>query len=152
MNSESVPYDKAFRMLTTHPYTGGSYALAKMILSLYNDENCYSFRECVDGRDYDIREICVEMALYYARYGEDAHLRMIGEKVCAIYPHLLEIGYAGHLAKVACSRQEPSHARNDQPEEIPDLRTLAENAGVQNDLSRNRNNDTQESRDQGVTR
>jgi len=98
--SQKTPYERAYEMLTRHPGTGGSYALGKMILSLYNDENCFSFRECVDGRDAEIVQVCIDMAVYYAQRGEDEALRAVGRKVCEAYPRLLEIGYAGHLAKV----------------------------------------------------
>lgn len=97
---QNTPYELAYEMMVRHPGTGGCYALGKMILSLYNDENCYSFRECVDGRDDELVKVCIDMAVYYAHHGEDESLREVGSKVCKSYPRLLAIGYAGHLAKV----------------------------------------------------
>lgn len=97
---DGTPYGRACQMLTRHPGTSGSLALAKAVLSLYNDENCYSIRECLDGRDADITRVIVEMVGYYAQRGENQALRDAGELVCQFYPLLLEIGYAGHLAKV----------------------------------------------------
>jgi hypothetical protein len=99
-----TPYERAYEMLRKHPGTGGSCALAKMILSLYNDENGFAFRECVDGRDSEIVQVCLDMAAYYARHGEDEALRIVGGKVCKFYPHILDIGYAGYLAKCEAAK------------------------------------------------
>lgn len=93
-------------MMTRHPGTGGSVALGKMILSLYNDENCFAFRECVDGRDCEITQVCLDMAACYAQRGEDEALRAAGRLACETYPHLPEIGYAGHLAKRAAGERD----------------------------------------------
>lgn len=105
MTTTQNPYLRAAEMMKRHPTTSGSYALAKAILSLYNDENCYSIRECLDGRDSDITRVIVEMVAYYAGRGEDQSLRDAGEAVCEFYPHLLEIGYAGHLAKISAGEK-----------------------------------------------
>lgn len=127
MTETQNPYLRAAEMMEHHPTTGGSYALAKAILSLYSDENCYSIRECLDGRDADITRVIVEMVAHYAQRGEDQTLRMAGKKACQMYPHLLEIGYAGYLAKNQAS-EHPCQS-------VASLQELPKKAGVSVDES-----------------
>ena len=41
-----TPYQEAVELIDRHPGTGSSTGLAKLILSLWNEECAYSFREC----------------------------------------------------------------------------------------------------------
>lgn len=53
-----------------------------------------------DGQDSNNRKISEGMIAHYFRYGEDAALRSIGEKVAGHYPNLAVIGEAMYRARI----------------------------------------------------
>ena len=97
---QAQPYTAALAIIKRHYTSGGSVALAKFVLSLYNDENCFAFRECIAPLDSNNIVLCLEMARYFAIHGEDEELREVGREICKLYPRLLDIGMAGHDTKM----------------------------------------------------
>jgi hypothetical protein len=93
------PYKEALSWIQRHPGTGGANSLAKLILSLWNDECGFSFRECIHNLDEDRTALAVRMVSHFATHGEDSELVEIGHEVCGDYPRLWDLGQAADQAK-----------------------------------------------------
>jgi SLT domain-containing protein len=93
------PYEQALVWIRRHGDTGSAVGLAKLILSLWNDDAAYSFRECVNPFD-DVRNAwALKVIAHFLKHGEDKFLVDAGKEVCDLYPGLWEKGYAGSEAK-----------------------------------------------------
>jgi hypothetical protein len=101
LNPFPDPYQEAVTWIEQHPGTSSAAALAKLILSLWNTQCCYSFRECVTGLDTMREAMALRIVVHFQRTGEDHHLRAAGETVCAAYPDLWDVAVAGDDAKEA---------------------------------------------------
>lgn len=94
-----TPYHEALHWIQRHPGTSSTVALAKLVLSLWNSEAAFSFRECVSSLDLDRSELALRMAIHFVRNGEDRALQEVGDAVYQLMPHLWEVGCAGDRAK-----------------------------------------------------
>lgn len=94
-----TPYEEALLFIERNPGTGGAMSLAKLILSLWNDDYCHSFRECISSLDEQNTAIAVRMTSHFARFGEDNQLVAIGHKVSDLYPRLWELAQVTNRAK-----------------------------------------------------
>jgi hypothetical protein len=97
----SSPYHEALAWIRKHPGTGSTTSLAKLVLSLWNIECCFSFRECIHNLDDERTALALRIVTHFAARGEDADLVAIGHAVCSEYPRLWDLGQAGDQAKHA---------------------------------------------------
>jgi len=93
------PYAEAWRWVESHPGTGSANSLAKLLLSLWNQENAFSFRECAHNLDTQRMQLALRVVIHFADHGEDSELIDIGYKVYEAYPRLWELGQAATHAK-----------------------------------------------------
>jgi predicted NAD-dependent protein-ADP-ribosyltransferase YbiA (DUF1768 family) len=94
------PYDEALLIIRKHPGTSGAGGLAKLVLSLYNDQCGFSFAECVSSLDDHLTSVALRMVQDYARRGETEDLRSAGKiLVDELYPGLWEMGQAMATAR-----------------------------------------------------
>lgn len=98
-------YANAWKYLSKHETSGSSIQMAKFVLSLYNEENAFSLRECTRTIDEEGDRIIIDLVAHFLNVGEDRELVDIGAKIEKLYPHLIKIGYAGHLAKIECAKK-----------------------------------------------
>jgi hypothetical protein len=92
-------YARAIAFIDAHPGCGGAVSLSKLILSLWNDEAAYSFRECVSNLDDARTAIAVDMVREFAANGETEELVKAGYYIHGKYPLLWDVGVAGDEAK-----------------------------------------------------
>ena len=95
------PYRDALTWIRKHPGTGSATSLAKLVLSLWNAECGFSFRECIHNVDEVRIALALRMVTHFAAAGEDADLVAAGHEVCRDYPRLWDLGQAGDQAKHA---------------------------------------------------
>ncbi len=93
------PYQEALGWIQRHPGTGSAGSLAKLVLSLWNDDCAFSFRECVGNLDEDRTALALRMVARFAARGEDPELVGAGHEVCRAYPRLWDLGQAADTAK-----------------------------------------------------
>lgn len=95
-------YQGALDHIERHPGTGSAQRLAKLLLSLWNGEDCgFSFRECIEGLDDERRHIALGCVTTFAKFGETDELVRIGYRVHALCPRTWELGIAAREAKAA---------------------------------------------------
>lgn len=99
MEQHEGVYRQILTVIRDHPGTGGTIRLAKLTLSLWNDDCCFAASECLAGLDARNSQLAVMALSRYASDGEDEELRAVGHEVYALYPHLWDIGKAGSAAK-----------------------------------------------------
>jgi len=105
------PYQDALAWIRNHPGTGSAASLAKLVLSLWNAECGFSFRECIYNRDEAHTALALRMVTHFAAAGEDADLVAAGYEVCRDYPRLWDLGQAGDQAKHALRAAWDKEAR-----------------------------------------
>ena len=93
------PYREAEAWIERHPGTGSATSLAKLVLSLWNAECAFSFRECISNLDEDRTALAVKMVSYFARHGEDNELCEVGKNICETHSRLWDLGQAAEDAK-----------------------------------------------------
>lgn len=120
MESKPSPYQEALTWIESHPTTGSARSLAKLILSLWNDDCCYSFRECIDNLDAERTAIALRAAAHFARIGEDAELVKIGHTVCDSYPGLWELAAAANKGKDEKRREWEEEGRREREALYPE--------------------------------
>lgn len=113
------PYQEALGIIERHTGTGGATRLAKLVLSLYNDECAFAWRECTLSLDENNQALALRLVTHFEAHGEDAELRQAGERLVELYPRLWELGQAATEAKRKLSRQwerERDRASEDEGE------------------------------------
>jgi hypothetical protein len=86
-----TPYFEALTFIRQHPGTGGTLGLSKLLLSLWNDECGYSYRECVHALDSHNSELAISIIRHFNAVGEDRELIEIGHEIIRTYPRLWDI-------------------------------------------------------------
>lgn len=118
------PYAPAVAWIREASTTGSGIGLAKLILSLWNDDAAFSFRECTRSFDPTRASWALRIVAHFLAAGEDAFLREAGRQVCDICPRVWDEGYAGSEAKRAIvrewERQCEERVRIEQPELFED--------------------------------
>jgi hypothetical protein len=114
------PYEPALAWIEKHQGTGSAVGLSKLILSLWNEEAAFSFRECVSSFD-DIRSAwALKIISHFLKHGEDEFLAEAGQAVHDRYPALWDKGYAGTEGKRAWEeeweRRREENLRKEHPE------------------------------------
>lgn len=95
------PYHEALEWIEEHRGAGSASRLARLILSLWNSEACFSFRECIDSLDAARTDIAIRCVTKFATEGETDELVRVGYRIHALFPLLWDIGQAGTEAKRA---------------------------------------------------
>lgn len=95
------PYKEALHWIKRHPGTSSANGLAKLILSLWNDECSFSFRECVSNLDGDLSDLAIRLISHFNEHGEDSELVTAGHEVCDLYPRLWAMSQAMKHARLA---------------------------------------------------
>lgn len=110
VKEQENPYKPALGWIRTNSTTGSAIGLVKLIMSLWNDDAAFSFRECVRSVD-DIRSAwALKVIEHFLKYGEDRFLCEAGEEVYKLYPYIWDEGYAGSEAKREKVRSRESEA------------------------------------------
>lgn len=96
------PYARALAHIERHPGSGGAVRLAKLLLSLWNGDDCgFSFRECIESLDDERTQLALQCVARFASRGEDDELVRIGHRVHELYPRVWDLGIAARDAKGA---------------------------------------------------
>ena len=90
----SNPYLAGLDLVKQNYGTSGQAALAKCILSLYNQVHSFSIGEILGTLDATYSGVVLAMVNEYTRNGETAELRQAGEYVFANFPRLIELSNA----------------------------------------------------------
>jgi len=99
--TEGSPYLEAWRWIERNLGTVDASGLAKLLLSLWNHSNAFSFRECIDNLSDERKHLALRIAAHFAQHGEDRELVELGYQVADVYPRLFEVGQAAWEAKRA---------------------------------------------------
>lgn len=99
------PYLIALAQVQLHHGTSGQAALAKAILSLYNDVYSFAMGEILAPLDTHYTRIVLDIMTEYAHHGETAELRQAGEWCYQNFPRLREQAVAMHEARSALREQ-----------------------------------------------
>lgn len=94
MSDDKNQYLAALELVKKHQGTSGQCALAKCILSLYNDCHAFSIGEILSPLDAHYTKVVLAMVSEYANHGETAELRQAGEWVYANFPRLIALSEA----------------------------------------------------------
>jgi hypothetical protein len=101
----SNPYREALQWIQQNPGTGGSVSMAKLILSLWNSDCGYSFRECIGSLDSELTAVALRMVQHFAQHGEDRELVEVGHIICERYPRLWDAAMAMSQARYNLGRE-----------------------------------------------
>jgi hypothetical protein len=116
------PYLIALDLVKENVGTSGQGALAKCILSLYNDQHAFSIGEVLGPLDKEYSSVVLAMIIEYANHGETEELRQAGRWVCQDFPRLLELSNAMSNARLevreAWERQREEELRRLYPEDF----------------------------------
>lgn len=99
------PYLAGLELVKIHHGTSGQAALAKCILSLYNDVHSYSIGEILSPLDSRYTAVVMAMLQEYARHGETEELRQAGKWCVDNFPGLLEMSQAMYAARADVRRR-----------------------------------------------
>lgn len=99
------PYLAALARVQMHSGTSGQAALAKCILSLYNDFYAFSASDYLPSLDREGRELVINMITSYARDGETQELRIAGKWCYENLPRLVELARAMSEARTEVFRK-----------------------------------------------
>jgi len=88
------PYIVGLELVQQNCGTSGQSALAKCILSLYNEAHAFSVGEVLGPLGGEYTTVVLEMISEYAKHGETAELRLAGEYVYGNFPRLIELSNA----------------------------------------------------------
>lgn len=99
------PYLAGLELVKIHHGTSGQAALAKCILSLYNDVHSYSIGEILSPLDSRYTAVVMAMLQEYARHGETEELRQAGKWCADNFPGLLEMSQAMYAARAEVRRR-----------------------------------------------
>ena len=99
------PYREALQWIQGNPGTGSANSLAKLVLSIWNADCGYSFRECIGNLDGHLTSLSLRMVQHFAQYGEDRELVEVGHIICERFPRLWDAGVAMRDARSDLRRE-----------------------------------------------
>lgn len=119
----STPYQEAMHWIEVEGYsTGSAFSLAKLILSLYNDQCGFAISECIGNLDPRLTRLALAMVEHYARHGEHPELLRAGNKIADdLYPRLWEQGVAMAEVRAELRRRWEREAEAENQCEDPDM-------------------------------
>jgi hypothetical protein len=100
-----TPYQEAMRLIRRNPESDDALGLAKLVLSLWNADYPFAFRECITGLDDLPTAIAVRVVGQFARLGEDLELQEIGTELCEMYPRMGDAASACGQARADLERK-----------------------------------------------
>lgn len=92
-------YTEARKWISMCPDTSGGVALAKLVLSLYNDQCGFAASECLQPLDTNLTKVALGLIRDYADHGETEPLRQLGRQLVDEYPGLWQQGLAMQSAR-----------------------------------------------------
>lgn len=95
------PYIAGLELVRKNYGTSGQAALAKCILSLYNEVHAFSIGEVLGPLGGEYTAVVLAMVNEYARHGETAELLQAGKYVYANFPRLIALSNAMSNARGA---------------------------------------------------
>lgn len=95
----SDPFLAGLELVKMHHGTSGQAALAKCILSLYNDQHAFSIGEILGPLDNRYSAVIFAMLGEYEKHGETEELRQAGQYVYENFPRLIELSEAMNDAR-----------------------------------------------------
>ena len=98
-------YLVALELVQAHPGTGGQGALAKAVLSIYDDNHAFSPGEILGPLDEQYTRVVLALWAAYAAKGETAELRRAGEYCYGNFPRLVELSNAMYDARCDVRRR-----------------------------------------------
>lgn len=113
----NTPYDDALEHIRQHPGTGSAAGLGKLILSLFNADMAFSYRECIAQLDSRNTSIAQDMIHRFTTEGETEALRVAGREVVDLMPRLWQLGEAADAAKEALRRKWFEESRDAEDKE-----------------------------------
>ena len=99
------PYQEALEFIRQNPGCGSTMGMSKLILSLWNSDCCFSYRECISQFDNSRLRLAQRIMSEFNVNGETQELCDIGHRVHELYPRLWDLGQAGTDAKDALNRR-----------------------------------------------
>lgn len=112
-----TPYHEALHWIKANPTSGSSLGMAKLVMSLWNGDVAFSFRECISSFDQEREALALRLVQAFVAYGETAELVRIGHEINEFYPRLWELGTAGSLAQAALRRRWREEAEREADDE-----------------------------------
>ncbi len=94
-----APYQEAMDFIHRSTGTGSAAGMAKLILSLYNQNHSFGIGECLYSFDRERLDLAVRIIQHYAAVGEDEALRNAGLQIFQEWPRLVELSNAASEAK-----------------------------------------------------
>lgn len=107
------PYVEAWEWIERHTGTPVGRGFVKLLLSLFNRTNAFSFSECIDDLDEEGTELALRVVMHFATFGVDRELAEIGMRATVTYPQLAQLG------RVACDAQRALLAKWLEQEKAP---------------------------------
>lgn len=98
-DTDRSPYFEAWEFIQGCPGSGGCYRIAKLVLSLWNDECAFAFSECSTALDTARKQLALRLVAVYLADGETPELVQVGHLIHQRYPDFWEIGQAASSAK-----------------------------------------------------
>lgn len=115
------PYIAGLDLVQKNYGTSGQAALAKCILSLYNQAHAFSIGEVLGPLGGEYTTVLLAMVNEYARHGETEELRQAGKYVYENFPRLIELSNAMSNARCdvrqAWQRQHEEEMRRAYPDD-----------------------------------
>lgn len=116
MNTRS-PYHEALEFIRQNQYCGSAANMAKLVLSLWNSDAAFSFRECVNNFDDTRAALALRMVQHFTKHGEDSELVEVGYTVHDLFPRLWELGAEATEAKQKLRQRWEDEARRREARE-----------------------------------
>lgn len=88
------PFITALELVQKYEATDGQTALAKCILSLYNEKHAFSIGEVLGPIGGEYKAVVLQMVSEYAMHGESKELCQAGVYVYQNFPRLVELSNA----------------------------------------------------------
>lgn len=94
--------------------------MAKLVLSLWNSDCGYSFRECIGNLDGNLIALSLRMVQHFSEHGEDSELVAVGHIICERYPRLWDAGMAMNQARNELRREWGREDEEERRQLYPD--------------------------------
>ena len=115
----SNPYAETLALIEKFPDTGGAASIAKLVLSLYNEQCGFAFSECVGNLDNANTNLAIKLVSYFAAHGESNELREVGKVLVGKhYPGLWELGIAMRNARDATRAKWAAEERKSEQDAL----------------------------------
>jgi len=92
----STPYQEALEWINHHPGNDTAMGMVKLLLSLADNSNAFSMRECTAGMDEFGLAVALRVVSHYVRIGDenDPNLQEVAQILVERYPRMGEVAEA----------------------------------------------------------